>query len=283
MRITAPSFPYFLSSAGIFGLLTIVLIIGFGLLGPTLIGLEPNKISNYLLSGPTWLGGNSGVLGTDDLGRDQLSRLVFGARTSLSIGLLVALFSCTLGSLLGLYAAAYGGTINRMVMHFTDVTMSLPSILLAIIIVAVLGPGLFNAMFAVSLVSVPRFVRVVRAVALAEMQKQYVLAARTCGASTQWIIWHEVLPNCWGVIIVQASLGVSDAILEIAALGFLGLGAQPPTAEWGAMLADSRTFISSEPQLMLLPGLCILLTVISFNLIGDALQESLDPLLENRL
>lgn len=282
MRIAVPSFPCALNGGGRFGLLMILLIAGLGLFGPFVFGLEPYGISHELLAAPVWLGGNGGVLGTDDLGRDQLSRLVYGARSSLTIGLLVVLFSCTLGSLLGLYAAAYGGAIDRTVMFFSDVIMSLPSILLAIVIVAVLGAGLVTAMFAVAMVSMPRFVRIVRAVALAEMQKQYVLAARTCGASTQRIIWSEVLPNCWGAIIVQASLGVSDAILEIAALGFLGLGAQPPTAEWGAMLADSRAFIASEPQLMLLPGLCILLTVVSFNLIGDALQDCLDPRLESR-
>ena len=276
MCTTVTHFPYALNRAGTFGLLVILLIAGFGLLGPYLLGLEPYNPSDDLLASPGWLGG-SGFLGTDDLGRDQLSRLVYGARSSLAIGLLVVLISCTIGSLLGLYAATFEGAIDRIIMRITDVIMSLPSILLAIVVVAVLGPDLVNAMFAVALVSMPRFVRIVRSVAMAELKKQYVLAARTCGASKQRIIWTEVLPNCWGTIISQASLGFSDAILEIAALGFLGLGAQPPTAEWGTMLADSRVFIASEPQLMLLPGLCILLTVISFNLLGDALQDRFDP------
>ncbi|AMB86303.1 peptide transporter [Pseudomonas agarici] len=282
MRNVLPLFPFSLNSSGSLGLLTILMIIAFCLFGPVLFGLEPYEMSDDLLSAPNWLGGNGGVLGTDDLGRDQLARLVYGARSSLAIGVVVVFISCTVGALLGLYAACFGGAVDRAITRLVDVIMSLPSILLAIVIVAVLGPGLVNAMFAVALVSMPRFVRIVRAVALAEMQKQYISAARTCGASTQRIIWSEVLPNCWGAIIVQASLGFSDAILEIAALGFLGLGAQPPTAEWGAMLADSRAFIASEPQLMLFPGLCIFLTVISFNLLGDALQDLLDPRLGGR-
>ncbi|MFR0687897.1 ABC transporter permease [Enterobacterales bacterium AE_CKDN230030158-1A_HGKHYDSX7] len=282
MRLIPPAAFLRLGGAGSIALLTIVLFTALGWLGPLMFGLEPYVLSDELLAAPAWLSGQGGLLGNDDLGRDQLARLVYGARHSLSIGMLVVLIACSLGSLLGLYAAAYRGIVDRLVMRLVEVLMTLPSILLAIIVVAILGPGLINAMFAVALVAIPRFVRVVRAVALAEMQKQYILAARTCGASTQRIIWSELLPNCLGAIIAQAALGISDAILEIAALGFLGLGAQPPTAEWGAMLADSRAFIASEPQLMLLPGLCILATVVSFNLLGDALQDCLDPRLEMR-
>jgi peptide/nickel transport system permease protein/dipeptide transport system permease protein len=273
-------FTPFINRAGTLGMLTIFLITGIGILGPWVSNIDPYHLSDQLLAPPSWV--SIHALGTDDLGRDQLARLIYGARNSLLIGLGVVLISSLIGTTLGLYAACYGRFIDMLIMRSCDIVMSLPGILLAIIIVAVLGPGLINAMLAVALVSIPRFVRVVRSVAIAEMQKPYILAARTCGASRQKIIWSEVLPNCWNAIIVQTSLGFSDAIVEISALGFLGLGAQPPTAEWGTMLADSRAFMESAPRLMIMPGLCILITVVSFNLLGDALQDRLDPNLKNR-
>ncbi|NML18018.1 ABC transporter permease [Azohydromonas caseinilytica] len=265
-----------LSRPGLLGLGGVMLLLAVGTLAPLLFDLDPYGLSQRLRWPPT-PGAGGPWLGTDDLGRDQLARLVYGARTSLGIGLAVVASSLGVGTLLGLLAGVYGGWVDRLVARAMDLAMSLPSILLAIVVVAVLGPGLLNAVLAVSLVAVPRFVRVVRSVAVLEMRKPYVQAARSCGVSRWRLLYSEVLPNCRAPVIVQAALGFSDAILEIAALGFLGLGAPAPVAEWGAMLADARPFIETEPHLMLLPGLCILAAVLSFNLLGDALRDALDP------
>lgn len=250
--------------------LGVVLVISA--LGPLSLDLQPYDLGDDLLREPGWT--ESGLtLGTDDLGRDLLSRLVHGGRSSLGIGFAVMVVSMAIGTLLGLLAGVYGGWISTFITRTTDVIMSLPSILLAIVLVSVLGGGLFNAMLAVTIVAIPRFVRVVRAVVLVEMKKQYVLAARTSGASRFRILWSEVLPNCWPPIGVQATLSFSDAVLEIGALGFLGLGAKPPVAEWGAMLADARPFLESHPHLALLPGLCVFATVLAINLCADQMQE----------
>ncbi|WP_434632533.1 ABC transporter permease [Chromobacterium sp. CV08] len=272
-----PFWPYrsWRGAAGRIALYGTLALMALALLAPLVVHLDPYGLSDRLRAAPGLAGGP--LLGTDDLGRDLLARLVYGARSSMGIGFGVVTVSMLTGSLLGLLAGVYGGWIDTVITRLTDIVMTLPSILLAIVVVAVLGPGLLNMTVAITLVAVPRFIRIVRSVASLEMKKQYVQAAHTCGSSRFTILWSEVLPNCWGPIIVQASLGFSDAILEIAALGFLGLGARPPLAEWGTMLADARPFIESSPYLLVLPGLCILATVLTFNLLGDALQEKLDP------
>lgn len=220
------------------------------------------------------------LLGTDDLGRDILSRLLHGARLSLMIGASVVFLSCTVGTLLGLVAGYFGGFIDRMIMRLIDILMSLPSILLAIVVVSVLGPGITNAIIAVAVVSIPSFTRIVRGSVLTEKSKEYVSASISFGASPWRTLFKEVFPNCVAPLIVQATLGFSDGILNAAALGFLGLGAEPPTPEWGTMLADSRAYIESAPWLMTLPGLCILAIVLGFNLFGDGLRDALDPRLK---
>jgi peptide/nickel transport system permease protein/dipeptide transport system permease protein len=265
------------SLSGKLGVLCVLLLLVIGYLSPLAFDLDPYSLSENLRAKPGLLGGAGPLLGTDDLGRDVLSRLVYGARSSVGIGLAVVVVSMLLGTLLGLLAGVYGGWVEAVIMRANDVLMTLPSILLAIVVVAVLGTGLLTAMLAVTVVSVPGFVRIVRSVAALEMKKQYVQAARTGGSSRIKILWSEVLPNCWGPIIAQATLGFSDAILQIAALGFLGLGAKPPVAEWGVMLADARPFIESDPHLIILPGLCLLVAVLGFNLLGDTLQQRLDP------
>lgn len=266
------------SKAGVIGSLGVVFLLFIGFISPLFLDLDPYHLSDSLLNPPSWLSvGGESFLGTDDLGRDIFSRLVLGAKYSLGIGFTVVFFSALVGASMGMFAGVYGGWVDTIVMRCVDVLMCLPSILLAIVMVAVLGPGLMNAMLAVSIVSIPRFVRIMRSVAAAEMKKQYVLAARSNGASKLKILWSEVLPNCWAPLIVQSTLGFSDAILDIAALGFLGLGAKPPTPEWGVMLSDARPYIDSEPYMVILPGLCILITVLSFNLVGDALRDWLDP------
>ena len=216
-------------------------------------------------------------LGTDELGRCLLSRLLYGARVSLMIGLASVLLALVPGVLLGLLAAFHERWLSPVIMRLMDILLALPGLLLAICVITVLGPGLVNTVIAIAVGALPGYVRLTRAAALAEAAKDYVTASRVAGAGTWRLMFDTVLPNCLAPLIVQAALGVSDAILEAAALGFLGLGAQPPTAEWGTMLADAREFIRSEPWLVTLPGLAILVTVVSINLAGDGLRDALDP------
>ncbi len=216
-------------------------------------------------------------LGTDALGRDMLSRLIHGARISLFIGLAVMSVSMVVGVLLGLTAAWFGGLIDVVIIRIMDLIMAVPSLVLAILIMAILQPSLTNTIIAVTAVGLPRYVRLVRASALTELTKDYVTAAKVSGVGPLRLMTVTVLPNCLAPLIVQAALGVSDAILEAAGLGFLGLGAQPPMPEWGAMLADSREFITAAPWIMALPGIAILITVLAINLTGDGLRDALDP------
>jgi dipeptide transport system permease protein len=207
----------------------------------------------------------------------MLSRLIHGARISLFIGISVMAVSLVVGILLGLTAAFTGGIADTAIMRTMDLIIAIPSLVLAILIVAVLGPSLTNTIIAVTVVYLPRYVRLTRASALAEMGKDYVTAAKVAGVGPLRLMTRTVLPNCLAPLIVQSALGVSEAILEAAALGFLGLGAQPPIPEWGAMLADAREFIRSNPWIVTLPGLAILVTVVSINLMGDGLRDALDP------
>jgi len=235
-----------------------------------------------LLVPPAWQEGGSWrfILGTDDIGRDILSRLIYGARLSMIIGFIVVFLSLGFGVVLGLTAAFARGTVEILIMRLMDIMLALPSLLLAIVIVAILGPGLFNAMIAVSIVSLPHFTRLARASAMSELTREYVSSARIAGAGTLRLMFRTVLPNCMAPLIVQATLGFSNAILDAAALGFLGLGAQPPTPEWGTMLAGSLQFVQRAWWVVTFPGLAILLTVLAFNLMGDGLRDALDPKLK---
>jgi len=232
---------------------------------------------------PSWTEGGdwSFFFGTDALGRDQLSRIIFGARYSFYIGSIVIFFCLTVGIFLGLIAAFNRGLIENAIMRTMDIILAFPSLLMALALVAILGPSLENAMIAIAIVYVPHFVRLTRAQALAELGKDYVSSSKTMGASTFRLMFINVLPNCMAPLIVQATMSFSAAILDAAALGFLGMGAQPPTPEWGTMLADSRRYILSDPWLMTIPGLFILLTVLSINLVGDGLRDGLDPKLKS--
>jgi dipeptide transport system permease protein len=231
---------------------------------------------------PAWAeGGNpSFPLGTDANGRDMLSRLIYGTRFSLFIGLVVASLSALAGVLIGLVAGYVGGRTDTIIMRIMDIILAVPSLLLALVLVAILGPGLTNAMIAISIVNQPHFVRLTRASVLAEREKEYVIASRVAGAGRLRLMFKTILPNCFGPLIVQATLAFSAAILDAAALGFLGMGAQPPTPEWGTMLADAREFYQSNPSLVTFPGLCILITVLAINLMGDGLRDALDPKLK---
>jgi dipeptide transport system permease protein len=228
---------------------------------------------------PAWVHGGDWafLFGTDALGRDQLSRIIFGARYSFYIGFIVIFFCLTVGVFLGLIAAFNRGFIENVIMRTMDIILAFPSLLMALALVAILGPSLENAMIAIAIVYIPHFVRLTRAQALSELGKDYVSSSKTMGASTLRLMFINVLPNCLAPLIVQATMSFSSAILDAAALGFLGMGAQPPTPEWGTMLADSRQYILSDPWLMTIPGLFILLTVLSINLIGDGLRDGLDP------
>lgn len=266
------------------GLGLIVFFIVLAVLAPLISPYDPNRVIEGALRLPpnSTFEGNYFVFGTDDIGRDLLSRLLYGSRVSLMVGLSVVVLSASFGTLLGLLAGYFGGWLDRIISRSMDFIMALPSVLFAIVIVAVLGPGLVNAIVAVSIVALPNFVRLIRAAVLAERNKQYVQAAHLYGAGPFRILFREILPNCMAPLIVQASLGFSDGVLNTAALGFLGLGAQAPIPEWGTMLSDARSYIETSPWMVNLPGLCILIVVLSFNLLGDGLRDALDPRLKNR-
>lgn len=234
------------------------------------------------LTPPFWHEGGSAkfILGTDPLGRDILSRLIHGSRLSLFIGFISVTLSLALGVVLGLLAGFLRGFTEIFIMRLMDVMLALPSLLLAIAVVAILGPGLINAMYAIAIVLLPHYVRLTRAAVIGETGKEYVAAARIAGASPLRLMFNTVLPNCTAPLIVQATLGFSTAILDAAALGFLGLGAQPPTPEWGSMLADALEFIQRASWVVTWPGLAILVTVLAFNLMGDGLRDALDPKLK---
>ncbi|HSK38909.1 MAG TPA: ABC transporter permease subunit [Arenibaculum sp.] len=219
-------------------------------------------------------------LGTDEIGRDILSRLIHGARLSLAIGTIVVTLSLAVGILLGLFAGFFRGWVDVAVMRLMDIMLALPSLLLAVVIVAILGPGLMNAMMAVAIVVLPHYARLTRAAVIGELTKDYVVASRVSGAGLFRLMFVTVLPNCMAPLIVQATLGFSTAILDAAALGFLGLGAQPPTPEWGTMLATAREFVQRAWWVVTFPGLAILITVLAFNLMGDGLRDALDPKLK---
>lgn len=264
----------------VFGLAVVLLVAAAALAAPQLAPHSPiEQFRDAVRAPPVWQAAGSWrfPLGTDGDGHDTLSRLIYGARVSLFIGLSVMSVSFVLGVALGLASAMAGPVADVLITRVMDLVMAVPSLVLAILVVAILGPSLANTIVAVTIVYLPRYVRLVRASALGEMNKDYVTAARVAGVGPLRLTLATVLPNCLAPLIVQAALGVSDAILEAAGLGFLGLGAQPPTPEWGTMLADSREFIRSDPWIVALPGLAILVTVVAINLTGDGLRDALDP------
>ncbi|WP_323012048.1 dipeptide ABC transporter permease DppC [Castellaniella sp.] len=265
------------------GLIYIVVMllvaIGANLIAPH----DPTEqFREHLLQPPVWETGGSWqfLLGTDDVGRDVLSRLIFGARLSLLVGFLVVSISLVLGIFFGVLAGYTGGVVDISIMRVVDIMLALPSLLLALVLVAIFGPSIVNASLALSFVALPHYVRLSRAAVLREMTRDYVIASRVVGAGAWRQMFINILPNCVAPLIVQASLGFSNAILDMAALGFLGMGAQPPTPEWGTMLADVLQFAQSAWWVVTFPGLAILLAVLAFNLMGDGLRDALDPRLK---
>ena len=275
---------YFSANHGaVAGLIVIAILLLLAAFADFVAPHSPVLTNNTVfLKPPFWQSGGTLAypLGTDAIGRDMLSRLIHGARLSLLIGIAVVAVSVVTGTVLGLVAGFFRGVLEIAIMRTMDIILTLPSLLLAIVIVAILGPGLMNAMLAVAFVLLPHYVRIARAAVVAEMAKDYVTAAKVTGAGPVRLMFKEILPNCVAPLIVQATLGISTAILDAAALGFLGLGAQPPLPEWGTMLADAREFVLRAWWVVTFPGAMILITVLAFNLLGDGLRDALDPRLK---
>jgi ABC-type dipeptide/oligopeptide/nickel transport system permease subunit len=264
-------------------LLGAALVLGFLILAifaPQIAPHDPYKFSlrNKLLP-PSSLY----PLGTDELGRDILSRIIHGTRVSLMMAVISVAIGFALGTPIGAISGFYGGLFDILVQRLVDILMAFPGILLAIVVVAILGPGLWNAMLAVGITFIPTYVRIVRGAVLELRDKEFVEAAKALGATGARIIWRHIFPNCVAPVIVLSTLQMASAILWASGLGYLGLGAQPPTPEWGTMLGRSQTYVRVAPHVAIFPGLAIALAVLGFNLLGDGLRDALDPRLKGRL
>ncbi|WP_241156773.1 nickel transporter permease [Bacillus sp. FJAT-42376] len=260
------------------GTVIVLFFIAVAILSPLIAhtGINEQDLTKRLLppSAEHWLG-------TDDFGRDIFSRVVYGAKISLFVGFFSVLGSVVVGSLLGIIAGYYGKWADTIISRLFDIMLAFPSILLAIAIISILGPSLQNALIAIAVINIPNFGRLLRAKVLSVKEEDYILAAKSIGMKDSRILFKHVLPNSVSPIIVQASLAIATAIIEAAALGFLGLGAQAPSPEWGKMLSDSKQYLIQAPWTMIFPGIAIMLTVLGFNLMGDGLRDALDPKSKN--
>ncbi len=275
---------YFRENRGaVFGLWIFAAFLFVATFAPWLVPYDPTEqFREHTLQPPVWAEGGSWdfILGTDPLGRDMLSRLIQGAQYSFFVGIVVVSVAASGGIIIGLLSGFAPKWADTLIMRVMDIILAFPSLLLALVLVAILGPSLTNAMIAIAIVLQPHYVRLTRASVMAERQKDYVTSARVAGASQVRLMFITVLPNCLAPIIVQAALSFSTAILDAAALGFLGMGAQPPTPEWGTMLAEAREFILRAWWVVTFPGVAILITVLAINLMGDGLRDALDPKLK---
>jgi dipeptide transport system permease protein len=271
-----------LNRGAVIGLVVFVLLVLIALFAPWIAPHDPiEQYKDFFLEPPSFAGGDPKFLfGTDPVGRDMLSRLIHGARYSLLIGAVVVAIALVGGIILGLLAGYFRGWVDVAIMRVMDLVLAFPYLLLALVLVTILGPGLFNAMLAIAITLLPFFARLTRSAVMAEKNREYVISAKLAGAGHIRLMVLTILPNCLAPLIVQATLCFSDAILGAAALGFLGLGAQPPTPEWGTMLATAREFILRAPWVVTFPGLCILVTVLAINLVGDGMRDALDPKLK---
>ncbi len=266
------------SKVAVVGIVIVLFFILLAIIGPLFVkeGINEQVITDRLQppSAEYWLG-------TDDLGRDILSRIIHGARISLWVGFSSVVGSIVIGSTLGIVAGYYGRWVDTLISRFFDIMLAFPSILLAIAIVSVLGPSLQNALIAIAIINVPNFGRLIRSKVLSIKEDEYITAAKGIGMRDVRILFSHILPNSMAPVIVQGTLAIATAILEAAALGFLGLGAQAPMPEWGKMLADSKNYMQSAPWTMVFPGMAIMLTVLGFNLMGDGLRDAMDPRMKN--
>jgi len=263
-----------------FGLVMLVMMVLCAVFADLIVDYEADAVSQNMkirLMSPN----KDHIFGTDQYGRDIFARIIFGARISLMVGLATVSLSLTAGAMIGATAGYYGGKADNILMRIMDVLLAIPGLLMALAVVAALGPGLVNLIIANSITRVPQFARVVRSAILSIKGQEFIEAAKACGTRNTRIILRHILPNAIGPIIVQATLNMGTTILGIAALSFIGLGIQPPTPEWGSMLSDARSQMRYYPYLVVIPGIAIMLAVMSFNLIGDGLRDSLDPKLKN--
>ena len=265
---------YFSENRGaVIGLVFFIFLVLLAIFAPLIAPHDPTQqYRDAVLVPPFWQeGGRTDfLLGTDAVGRDMLSRLIYGTQFSLFVGVIVTTLSLVVGVIFGVIAGYFRGWVDTAIMRVMDIILAFPSLLLALVLVAILGPGLVNAMIAISLVYQPHFVRLARAAVMSEKTRDYVVAAKVAGAGNMRLMFKTILPNCMAPLIVQATLSFSSAILDAAALGFLGMGAQPPTPEWGTMLAEAREFIQSKWWVVTLPGVAILITVLAINLMAMA-------------
>lgn len=256
------------------GFIIVGLVVLVGLLAPVLAPYDPN-----LMDIPARLQGPSSAhpFGTDEMGRDILSRVMYGARISIAVGVIIVAVSAAIGVILGSLSGYFGGKIDQAVMAVTDMILAFPSMVLALALTAAMGPGLLNTMLAVIIVRIPMYTRLMRGQVLVQKEQQYVRAARTFGEKPFWIVARHIVPNCLTPLMVQMTLGIGDAILIASSMSFIGLGAQPPTPEWGAMISTARVYAIDQWWYAAFPGLSILITIMGFNLIGDGIRDILDP------
>jgi ABC-type dipeptide/oligopeptide/nickel transport system permease subunit len=275
--------------SAIVGLTVLAFLVFVAIFAPVIAPFDPTQVLLGIEDTATprlapcihWLGCSMDqpqhLMGLDGNARDVFSRVVFGSRVSLQIGFLTVGFAIILGTIIGSIAGFFGSRIDNLLMRLMDVILAFPSLLLAIAIVTVLGPGLINAQLAIGIVAIPVYSRVMRASVLSIRDQDFIAASRALGESSGGILRRRIIPNALTPLIVQGTLGIAGAIIDVAALSFLGLGAQPPLAEWGSMIGDERNAVFSAPHLILVPGIAIIVTCLSFNLLGDGLRDALDP------